>query len=243
MDQEEEAYPSVADTEEGLNYPAVVAYYARLRFIVNLLPLLRNATGLRCVVTVLAGTKENSIDMNDFQGRHLPMLSPRGRGYFSSLMTLALEAVVQSAPNVSFVHNYPGFVKTNFGNDVEGVTFKVLRGVWNAVFPVIGPFFATPVDEAGEREVFFATSAMFPERGERGAASATTGVPLPTGVAVARGTDGKSGSGVYSISNDGESASPKVEKFLGDLRKGGMAKKVWSHVEEEFDRITGTVPV
>ncbi|RYP73027.1 hypothetical protein DL771_003895 [Monosporascus sp. 5C6A] len=212
------------DTEEGLYYPAAVTYYARLRFIVNLLPLLRNATGLRRVVTVLAGTKEGTVHMNDFQGRHMSMLSPRGRGHFSSLMTLALEAVAQNAPNLSFIHNYPGFVKTNFGNDVKGLTFTVLRGIWNAVFPVIGPFVATPINEAGEREVFFATSARFPERGESGAAGATAGVPLPRGIAVARGTDGKSGSGVYSISNDAESAPPKVEQVLSNLRKDGIAQ-------------------
>ncbi|RYP09750.1 hypothetical protein DL764_001085 [Monosporascus ibericus] len=231
------------DTEEGLYYPAAVTYYARLRFIVNLLPLLRNATGLRRVVTVLAGTKEGTIHTNDFQGRYMSMLSPGGRGHFSSLMTLALEAVAQNVPNVSFIHNYPGFVKTNFGNDVEGLTFTVLRGIWNAVFPVIGPFVATPINEVGEREVFFATSARFPEKGESGAVGASAGVPLPKGMAVARGTDGKSGSGVYSISNDAESAPPKVEQLLGNLRKDGIAQKVWSHVEEEFVRITGAASV
>ncbi|GAB1312352.1 Oxidoreductase andH (Fragment) [Madurella fahalii] len=78
------------DTEEGLHYPVAVSYYARLRFIVNLLPLLRNASGLRRVVTVLAGTKEGIVYTDDFQGRHLHMLSRRGRGHFSSMMTLAL---------------------------------------------------------------------------------------------------------------------------------------------------------
>lgn len=244
-EKELEANRSVADTEEGLNYPAAVAYYARLRFIVNLLPLLRNATGLRRVVTVFAGTKEGMINTDDFQGRNMSMLSPRGRGHFSSLTTLALEAVAQNAPNVSFIHNSPGFVKTNIGNDVKGLTVAVLRGIWNAIYPVIGPFFATPINEVGEREVFFATSARFPERGETesDAAGATAGVPLPTGIAVARGTDGKSGSGVYSISNDAESAPPEVEQLLGNLRKDGITQKVWSHVEEEFARITGAASV
>ena len=233
LDQEKEANRSVADTEEGLHYSAAVTYYARIRFIVNLLPLLRNATGLRRVVTVLAGTKEGTIHTNDLQGRHMSIITPRGVGHFSSLMTLALEAVAQNAPNVSFVHNHPGAVKTNFGSDVKGLTFTVLRAIWN----VIGPLVTTPIDEVGEREVFFATSARFPDRGESG------GVPLPGGVAVTRGTDGKSGSGVYSISNDGESAPPKVEQLLSHLRKDGIVQQVWSHVEEEFVRITGAASV
>ncbi|KAK9320599.1 retinol dehydrogenase 14 [Lipomyces orientalis] len=225
------------DTEEGLNYPVAVAYYARLRFIVNLLPLLRNATDLRRVVTVFAGTKEGTIHTNDFQGRNGSMLFLRG--HFSSMMTFALEAVAKNAPNVSFIHVYPGFVKTNYGNDLKGPMFTVLRAVFDAVFLVIGPLIATPVNETGERQLFFATSARFPEGGE----SAAAGVPGPKGVTVARGTNGKSGSGVYSITNDGETAPHKVEQLLDKLRKDSTAHKVWSQVEEEFVRITGAASV
>lgn len=237
--EEEEANRSITDTAESLNYPIAVTYYARLRFIVNFLPLLRNAIGLRRVVTVLAGTKEGAIYADDFQGRHLQMLSQRGRGHFSSMMTLALEAVAQNAPGVSFIHSYPGFVKTNIGKDVKGLGSMILRAVFEAVFLVMGPFIATPFDEAGERHVFFATSARFP--GEIG--NGATGIPLPEGVAVARGTDGRAGSTVYSISNDAESAPPKVEQLLDKMRKDGTAQKVWSQVEEEFVRITGVASV
>ncbi|KAK3356753.1 hypothetical protein B0T25DRAFT_497447 [Lasiosphaeria hispida] len=225
------------DTEEGLNHPIAVALYARLRFIVNLLPSLQNANGIRRVVTVFAGTKEGAVDKTDFQGRNISFLTSKGRGQFSSMMTLALEAIAQGAPTVSFIHVYPGFVKTNFGNDVEGMTFAALRAIWEAVFPVIGRFLATPVDEAGERHLFLATSARFPGTGT------VAGVPLPQGVTVARGADGKSGSGVYSVSNDAEGASSKVEKLLGSLREEGMVRHVWSHVEEEFVRVTGATSV
>ena len=66
------------------------------------------------------------------------------------------------------------------------------------------------------------------------------GVPLLAGgVQVARGTNGKSGSGVYSIDWDGESAGPKVEELLAKCRKEGVVEKVWEHTEEEYRRITG----
>ncbi|KAL2126012.1 hypothetical protein VTI74DRAFT_1957 [Chaetomium olivicolor] len=226
-------------TDEGLNYPVAVAFYARLRFIVNLLPLLQNATDLRRVVTVLAGTKEGVINTDDLRGDHV-IRSRRVIGHFSSMTTLALEAIAQNAPTVSFVHNHPGFVKTNFGKDVKGLLFTILRAVFEVVFLVIGPFIATPFDESGERQTFFATSARFPP-GRSEYDDAAAGVPLPEGVAVARGTDGKNGSGVYSISNDGESAPPRVEQLLERFRKDGNAEKVWSLVEEEFVRITGAV--
>lgn len=230
----------ITDTEEGLSYPVAVGYYARFRFIVNLLPLVQNATDIRRVVTVLAATKEGAIDTNDFQARNIPMLAQRR--HLSSMMTLALEAVAQKAPNVSFIHDYPGFVKTNFGSDVKGVSFTVMRAIFDAIYPAIGPFIATPFDETGERQLFFATSARFPERGP-GSSGAAACVPLPKGVAIARGTDGKSGSGVYSIANDAETAPPKVQQLLANLRKDGLVQKVWSHVEEEFVRITGAASV
>ncbi|KAK3297369.1 uncharacterized protein B0H64DRAFT_423549 [Chaetomium fimeti] len=218
---------SGTDTEEGLNYPTAVAYYARLRLIVNLLPLLRNATDLRRVVSVMAGTKEGAIDMADLGGRTTNMFTPSGRGHFCSMMTLALEAVARDAPS------------TNIGKDVKGPVFAVLLAIWEALYLVIGPFLATPFDEAGERQLFFATSGRFPGVGEGGAA----GVPLPEGVAVAQGTDGKLASGVYSITNHAETAPPKVDQLLEKMRKDGTAQKVWAQVQEEFLRITGVASV
>lgn len=221
----------MTDTDECLNYPATVSYYARIRFFVNLLPLLQNASGLRRVVSVFAGTKEGPVKTDDMQGRNGHMLTLIG--HFSTLMTFVLD----KAPTVSFVHAYPGFVKTKLGYDVKGTVFTIMRGIYDVVYPIIGPLLSTPVDEAGERQQFFATSARFPEVGETGAAA---GVPPPNGVGVAQGTNGKDASGVYSINNDGETARPKVFQLLVKLRQNGVDKKVWSDVEEEFVRITGT---
>lgn len=229
------------DTKEGLYYPTAVSYLARFRFIVNLLPLLQKATSLRRVVSVLAGTREGAVDTDDFQARHLHPLSPRGIGHLSSLTTLSLEAVARTAPSVSFVHTFPGFVKTNIGNDVEGLGYAIMRGVFKAVYPLIGPLFATPVDEAGERHLFFATSARFPSA--RSGDGGGTGVPLADGVAVVRGTDGTRGSGVYAVTKEAEPAPAKTEQLLGKLRADGMVEKVWSQVEDEFVRITGAATV
>lgn len=125
--------------------------------------------------------------------------------------------------------------------------------VLSAVFKVIGPFVTIPIDEAGERQVFFATSARFPPREARGAAGVATLPQPPTsggrdGAAavvegVARGTDGQPGSGVYSISIEGESAKPKAEQLLARMRADGTRDKVWAHTEGEFVRITGVVSV
>lgn len=154
------------------------------------------------------------------------------RGHASSLITLSLEALAKKAPDVSFIHDFPGPVKSNIARDTKGAAMFILK----AVFMVIGPLIYIPNQESGERHLFLATSARYPART---GGNTVPGVPLSGGVAVARGTDGKSGSGVYSVDWDGESAGPKVEELLAKFRKEGMVEKVWKHTEEEYKRITG----
>lgn len=221
---------SLAETSEGLHYIAALVTYSRTRFIVNLLPLLQQATALRRVVSVFAAGKEGPVDTSDFQGWKVSILSQRGQA--SSLVTLSLEALAKKAPDVSFIHDFPGPVKTNLVRGGEGAAIYVL----NVVFKVIGPLVNTPIQESGERHLFLATSARYPA-GMSG--DATSGVPMTGGVELARGTNGKSGSGVYSVDQDGESAGPKMEELLTKLRKEGVVEKMWKDTEEQFKRITG----
>ncbi|KAK3361303.1 hypothetical protein B0T24DRAFT_642937 [Lasiosphaeria ovina] len=224
------------DTAEGLYYPTAVTYYARTRLIVNLLPLLRTATGLRRVVTVFAGTKEGPIHTDDFATRHVPILA--ARGHASAIMTLSLEAIAVTAPEVSFVHDFPGPVKTNLGKDVRTPAFIIV----GALFKLLWPFIGIPFAEAGDRQLFFATSARYPPaRTAGGVVGSADGVPLPEGVEVARGSAGAVGGGVYSTNVDGETLSPKVAQVLARMRDEGVVGKVWAHTEDEFVRIAGSV--
>ncbi|KAI4134253.1 MAG: hypothetical protein LQ347_001687 [Umbilicaria vellea] len=222
------------ETAEGLHYASALVTYSRTRFIVNLLPLLQQATALRRVITVLAAGKEGPVDTSDFQGRKVPMLAQRGHG--TSLVTLSLEALAKKAPDVTFIHNFPGQVKTNLARSGDGAAIFILRMVSKVIGPLITSYM--PNEECGERHVFLATSAKYPS-GTNGRTS--SGVPLASGVAVARGTNGISGSGVYSVDWEGESSGPQVEELLAKFRKEGLVEKVWEDTEEEFKRITGLV--
>lgn len=214
-------------TSEGLRLFLALALHSRDRFIINLLPLLQRATALRRVVTVACGGKEGRVDAADFEGWNVSMFS--ARGHLASLITLSLEALAKKAPDVSFIHDFPGPVKTGIGRDAGGLAMLLLK----AVFTVIGPFVYIPNEECGERHLFVATSARYPP-----ATGGNAGVQLEsTAVVVARGIDGKDGSGVYSIDWDGESASTKV--ILDNYRKEGMVEKIWKYLEEEYIRITG----
>ena len=137
--------------------------------------------------------------------------------------------MAKTAPNVSFVHDYPGTVNTALITRMEGVRGVIIRAY---VF-FLGWWVCVPIKESGERHLYLATSARFPA-----ASGSASGVPLGEGVEVARGMTGEVGNGVYSVGWDCESASPAVQKLLAGLREKGTVEAVWRHTESEFRRIT-----
>ena len=185
---------------------------------------MQEASSLRRVVNVLAGTKEGNVNTSNW--------GALSRGHLTSLTTLTLEMIAKKAPEVSYIHNYPGAVKTNLIRGGEGVLLWTVA----LAFKVLAPFVTISNDECGERHTFLATSARFPPvlNGE-----VNSIVPLEGGVTTARGTDGKVGSGIYSIDSVGESANQKTEALLAKLRKDKVREAVWKHVQEEFGRIMG----
>ncbi|KAI0508473.1 NAD(P)-binding protein [Xylaria bambusicola] len=204
-------------TAEDIHLLAAINYYARVRFITNLLPLVQHASELRRVVSVGGGSHEDEIDRNDFPALTIPV--EKFRGHLTSLVTLGIEGVAQGAPEVSFIHDYPGTVKT-----------KLLD-----IYPeeVLKTFEYVPIDECGQRHLFLTTSARFPP-----ANGADMGVPLEDGLEIAVGTSGAVGSGVYSVGVDCESASPAVLAILKGMRERGLVDEVRLHTQDEFRRIT-----
>ncbi|KAH8659824.1 hypothetical protein BX600DRAFT_438066 [Xylariales sp. PMI_506] len=216
-----------SQTSEGVHLLAALNYYSRLRFITLLLPLLNAASSrLRRVVSVGGGGYEGALDDSDFPAmREKPDL----RAHLTSLVTFGLEAAARTAPRVSFVHDYPGTVKTSLRTDWSDEIFQLLT--------------FTPLDECGERQLYVAMSARYPSAAETMEGGEGQGVPLGDGVHVAVGTTGEVGSGMYSIGVDCESASPATLKTLAEMREQAMVDKVWEHTEGEYKRITEQTPV
>ena len=179
-------------------------------------------------MTVLAATKEGPVDLSDPEGKNISFAKMRGHG--AGLLTLGLEALARDAPTVSFVHTFPGLVKTGIGRDMSGVLGAVLT-----VFSLFGPLVGVPIDTSGELNLYAATSAQFPAR-EGGA----DGVPLLAGLGTSKGSNAKEGSGVYNIDEKNEAANAKVNELLAQMRKDGKVEKVWDYAESEFKRILGS---
>ena len=143
-----------SETSEGLNFGTALITYSRNRFIVNLLPLLQQATSLRRVITAFAGGKEGPVKINDFQGWKVSALS--ARGHASSLVTLSLEALAQKATDVTFIHNFPGPFKSNLFRSGQGAVLSAM----SVAFKLISPMYTWySSQECGERHLFLATSA------------------------------------------------------------------------------------
>ncbi|KAK9452816.1 short-chain dehydrogenase reductase SDR [Dipodascopsis uninucleata] len=216
-------------TEEGLHLSVAVVYYCRLRFIVNMIPLLRKASHLRRVVNAFVGAHEGPIDIRDIQSWNIPLTAYRGQ--HASMLTLMLEVIARSAPEVTFIHDFPGVVKSGLLRDATGIIMLLFK----AYFTVVGPFVYMSGEECGDRQLFFATSSRY-----LSSSGVACGVPMTDGITTATATNSTVGGGVYSINSDGEPASAKVTTLLNDLRKNGTVDALCDDVETIFTAITGS---
>jgi hypothetical protein len=220
------------ETSEDLHLLTAIQFYSRFHFITNLLPLLKNASSLRRIVTVGGGGYEGKLDKSDYPALHVPLSAIKG--HLETLITLALEGVAKTAPEVTFIHNAPGAVNTQLFNRISGIVGWAMRAyLW-----VVGWWVWLPIEECGERHCYLVTSGRFPPA--KGGSECGASVELEAGDGVAKGTTGLVGSGVYSVGWDGESASAAVEKLLAGYRDEGTAEDILGHLESEFNRITGS---
>ncbi|OAL36272.1 hypothetical protein AYO20_04430 [Fonsecaea nubica] len=120
-------------TGKGIDRIICAEYYARMRILVTLLPLLRLAASPR-VVTVLAGGREGWVNVDDLGTTRTT--EPSTTAAAATMTTLFFEHLATQAENdkIVFLHVNPGVV---FG----GID--------------------TSVDEAGERVLFGATNGRF----------------------------------------------------------------------------------
>ena len=196
----------------------------------NLLPLIPRAPNHRPVNTVGKAGFEGQLDPSEFPASRVPLWP--FRGHICTLVTLGLESVAKTAPEISFIHDDPGAVKTSLLDRMEGLVGVLMR----VYISVVGYWICVPIEECGQRQLYLATSARYPPASV--GSDGSSGVPLGHGVEVAEGTTGEIGSGVYSVQWDGTSASPAVQKLLAGYRDDGMVENIARHTESEFDRVT-----
>ncbi|KAL4862891.1 hypothetical protein BDV12DRAFT_178210 [Aspergillus spectabilis] len=159
------------ETEEGLDKKLSLHYYSRMRFISNLLPQLNAAAasptgegkGLASVVSVLEAGGEGPLNLADLPLKNNYTLRNAAK-HAITMTSLSMEVLARENTSVSFIHSYPGIVKTGVMRDM-GVIGRTLM---NALFVIAKPL-TVPLEESGERHLFAAAGVPKNAAGGEGA--------------------------------------------------------------------------
>lgn len=216
-------------------------YYSRMRFTVQLLPLLLASplpTGAH-VISVYAAGKEDKLFPQDLSLRDAGHYSfTNCRSHVTYMTTLFMEQLAERYPGkLSLVHLFPGLVVTDaFASGLVRMPLWV-KVAWRLLAP-FAKLFSVPPRECGERVVFLATE-RYPARestkaGKGGGGTAASTTKGDVGIAV--GTDGKRGTGAYAINWNGETI-PTEKTYKKIREEGTLAGKVWDHTMKAFEEI------
>ena len=193
------------ESPEGLDRKQTLNFWSRMRFISNVLPQLRTASTTppnfaRSVSLLGTGNSYGTIDLKDIE------LKMSFSGYKNAAHTIIMndfmaEQYGSREPGITFIHTEPSVVNTGFSRELPlwaRVGTKILT-------PFLYPFFVS-AEETGERQLFHATSSMYPPAKPAPNSPSACGVPLPTGCAALTGANGQVGSGGYLVTWKGEKA-------------------------------------
>ncbi|EFX00515.1 short chain dehydrogenase reductase [Grosmannia clavigera kw1407] len=150
------SYPEKSEVSEVTQS---LEYFQRMLFLLHLLPLLRKAESAR-VISILGG-RPGASKIGD-----APLIMYKGLGNFKAMfrysaihMTM-LEKMAVEDPAVTFVHSWPGWVRTEHTRrnmDSEPFVYRILR----LIFHFIVGLFSVCAKTSGQRHLFISTSAAF----------------------------------------------------------------------------------
>lgn len=218
---------SSTETSEGLDRKLTTNYYSRMRFAQQLLTLLHSSSPqLSRVVSVLSPGEESALDLDNLDLKRNFTLW-KAATHAITMTDFTFEEMAKKNPSMSFVHAYPGAVKTGFTKE----TGFAVRAASQLALMVLSPW-TVGIEESGERHLYAATSAAYPA-----SAGEERGVAVSEGE-VKKGSAGEVGSGAYLIGSDGEVRAKK--KVLRELRNKDAGAKIWEHTMETFERVRGS---
>lgn len=214
------------ETPEGLDRKLTTNYYSRLRFTTQLLPLLQAASpGLSRVVSVLApGEESNNLELDNLDLKH-GFTMRKAAIHAVDMKDFAFEEAARKYRTTSFVHAFPGIVKTGFMKE----TGFLARFGTKIAYAVLSPW-SVDITESGERHLYAATSGVYPARENDGGVE-------PGTESIKNGSDKEIGTGAYLIGSDGERRAD--DSALQGLRSKGAGEKIWQHTLAMFESIRG----
>ncbi|KAG9231317.1 hypothetical protein BJ875DRAFT_123238 [Amylocarpus encephaloides] len=219
------------ETPEGLDRKMTLNFYSRMRFIHNLRPLLRNATTSKphfaSSLSILGAGYEMAINLDDLELKNA--YSTRRCADTTTLMnSFMTNEFASREPTISFSHSNPSIVKTGLARELP----LWARGLYWVIVPFVSPFMLD-VEECGQRQLFIATSGIYPPAKLADDSPLASRAPIPKGLSPVKGGDRKVGSGGYLASWNCE---PTGRPLLDDYRAQGVSKTIWEHTMGVFDK-------
>lgn len=136
------------ETEEGIDKKFTVHYYARWKFINDLLPALKKAKDAgedSKILSVLAAGKGAEIDLEDL-GLKKTFSAPKIAFQAPTYNDLMMQEFASGNPALTFIHAYPGAVRTSL---MASSDTKWIRASSPLAFGLLYPF-TTSLQETGE---------------------------------------------------------------------------------------------
>jgi NAD(P)-dependent dehydrogenase (short-subunit alcohol dehydrogenase family) len=212
------------DTGEGLDQMMSLVYYSRIRFIMQLMPLLEASDGAHIISIDAAGMAGKLFrdDLSLREPNHYSYVNVKSHAAY--MTTVAFEQLASQHGGLALVYMYPGAV---FGPSHRDPSLPWwFRAAMFIAEPLLRWTLATPPDESGARTLFLATSAFAP-----------AGSHADIGK-LARGSNGFPGSGSYAVGYQCDPVATGAEGALyPKLRDERFAEEVWHHTMETFHDI------
>lgn len=222
------------ESPEGLDRKFTLNYYSRMRFITNLLPQLRNATTtaphFSRTLSILGAGTEGKVNFDDLELKNT-FSTGRCAAHTIVMNDFMAEELASREPGTSFIHSSPGVVNTGIARELPAWARIPLK----AFSPLLSPLMVG-ADETGARQLFNATSGLYPPVKPFENDPLASGVPVPWGLKqVMTGSNGKEGSGGYLVSWNNEITGK--QNLLKEYREKGVGATVWEHTMEIFERV------
>ncbi|KAH7236656.1 hypothetical protein BKA59DRAFT_405342 [Fusarium tricinctum] len=147
------------ETIEGLDKMYSLQYFARIRAIVKLLPLLYLASHdhqLARVVSVLGAGNEGRIFVGDLELKNNYNLQNCSNQAIA-MNSLALEHLARQNPTISFIHAYPGVVRQT---GIMSHMGQPLSTIIQVMMFIATPF-TTSISTCAKRQLYLSTADVF----------------------------------------------------------------------------------
>lgn len=205
-----------------------------MRFISNLLPLLQTAATkpphFSRTLSVLSAGWEDKLDFKDLELKNT-FSRPKCAAHSTTMNSLMTEEFSKRQPATTFSHSYPSGVNTGLARELP---------VWaRAAVKVLTPLMAVLTvsqEETGARQLFIATSGVYPPAKPLENDTLASGVPAPKGLhSPMLGANAVAGSGAYLVNWNCDATGK--QKLLKEYREKNVGATIWDHTMGIFERV------